>query len=254
MEYTGRNMVLLVGCPRSGTTWLSRALAKHPEVFHAQPFRPEPKFFLIDDLYANGLQYYSDRWFQVADGYKAVGEKSTNYLESPVAAERIAKDLPGVKLIFLLRDPCERAYSNYLWTKMNGLETLEFGDALRAESEREKSYSPDQRYSRPYSYYSRGLYAEMLRPYLDRFPGESILCLRCEEMDADPGKLLSQVHTYLGVLQRPDDAKDLGKVNSANLDQKPMPKDLHGELKQRFAEPNHALARLLGDRFSVWKY
>jgi len=85
------------------------------------PVTPEPKFFLVDHLYEKGLRFYSDTWFAANGDARLAGEKTTNYLESAVAADRIARDLPGRKLIFILREPADRAYSNYLWSRMNGL-------------------------------------------------------------------------------------------------------------------------------------
>src|SRR5207244_8286354 len=125
----------------------------------AKPLKPEPKFFLRDDEYAKGLEYYSKKWFEGVGSSKLAGEKSTDYLESPNAAARIARNLPHVKLIFLLREPVSRAYSNYLWSKMNGLETEEFATALRLEAERERELPERLKFTRPFSYSSRGLYA-----------------------------------------------------------------------------------------------
>ena len=133
----------------------------------ARPVKPEPKFFLVDDLYRNGLRWYADRWFAGAPLDRVAGEKSTDYLESAPAAERIARDLPAVKLVFILREPAARAYSNFLWTRMNGLETEEFATALTLEVERERTLPERCRFARPFSYFSRGLYAELLEPYLD---------------------------------------------------------------------------------------
>jgi hypothetical protein len=104
----------------------------------AKPLKPEPKFFLRDELYAKGLSHYSQAWFAGVGDDQVAGEKSTDYLESAPAAERIARDLPRVKLVFILREPVGRAYSNYLWTKMNGLETESFAAAIRLEEQRER--------------------------------------------------------------------------------------------------------------------
>ena len=135
---------IIGGAPRSGTTWLYALLDRHPDVFMARPVAPEPKFFLVDDLYEKGLQYYSDTWFSTAAAASLAGEKSTDYLESGAAAGRIARDLPGVQLIFILREPTERAYSNYLWTRTNGLEIQDFASALVAEDERERTLGLEQ--------------------------------------------------------------------------------------------------------------
>jgi len=60
---------LIAGAPRSGTTWLYHLLDRHPEVYMAKPVRPEPKFFLVDELYERGLQHYIDTWFAGSDAH-----------------------------------------------------------------------------------------------------------------------------------------------------------------------------------------
>ena len=96
-----------------------------------QPMVPEPKFFLVDELWQRGVDYYSKQWFDLLPAGRMLGEKSTNYLEAPEVAERISRVLPRVKLIFLLRNPVDRAYSNYLWSRQNGLETETFEPSAR---------------------------------------------------------------------------------------------------------------------------
>ena len=82
---------IIAGAPRSGTTWLYSLLERHPDVYVAKPVTPEPKFFLVDSLYERGLEFYSKTWFAPAPSGAMAGEKSTNYLESAPAAERIAR-------------------------------------------------------------------------------------------------------------------------------------------------------------------
>src|SRR5438874_12720259 len=103
---------LIGGAARSGTTWLYSALDRHPTGYMAKPIKHEPKLFLVDDLYRKGLAHYARTWFADVPQSHVAGEKSTDYLESAAAAERIARDLPQVRLIFILRDPVDRAYSN----------------------------------------------------------------------------------------------------------------------------------------------
>lgn len=219
----------------------------------AKPITPEPKFFLIDDLYERGLPYYSQTWFDPLPDGAVYGEKSTNYLESLTACERIAKDLPNVRLIFLLRDPVERAHSNYVWSTRNGIETETFERALELESERERNVIPKFRYSRPHAYFSRGLYAEMLRPWIARFPRKHILVLRTEDIAATPGSVATALHRFLGVADRPDLAAGLGTVNAARGDGSPqLDRRARASLAERFREPNAELARLLGPSFVTW--
>jgi hypothetical protein len=243
---------IIAGAPRSGTTWLYHLLDRHPDVYMAKPARPEPKFFLVDELYAKGLEYYVDTWFAGADAYPAAGEKSTNYLESPRAAERIEASLPKVRLVFILREPSQRAYSNWAWSRMNGMEHEDFEAALALEEERERTLDPKLRYARPHAYFSRGLYASMLQPYVDRFPAGQLLVLKFDDIVGDPGGLTARLHRFIGVEPRPGDAAGLDVINPSEKMNEPMPADAIARLRRRYAEPNRALGRLLGPDFEAW--
>ena len=243
---------LIGGAPRSGTTWLYRLLERHPDIYMATPATPEPKFFLVDHLYEKGLAHYAATWFAAAGDARVAGEKSTDYLESDVAALRIARDLPGVKLVFILREPVARAYSNYLWTRMNGLETESFAAALHLEAQRERDLPEPLKFVRPFSYFSRGLYADLLASYLNRFSREQILVLRFEDIEADPASLAVRLHRFLAVDGRPDDARGLGVINPSETDGATLEEGLRRELRARYEEPNRRLASLLGRGFDRW--
>ncbi len=235
---------IIGGAPRSGTTWLCHLLARHPDIGLAHPIAPEPKFFLIDDLYRRGMPYYAQRWFgALAQGI--VGEKSTNYLESPAAAARIARDLPQTRLIFLLRDPVERAFSNYRWSRAHGHETLDFATALAVEATRPVLHA--LRYARPFAYAGRGMYARLLRPYFTRFAPDRILLLRFE--DIGPA-LATTVHRFLGVAPRPQDTRGLAPVNGSEGEAMPAP--CRDTLARRFAVPDRDFAELAGIDVSGW--
>ena len=243
---------IIGGAPRSGTTWLYELLARHPSVYMARPVKPEPKFFLVDDLYRNGLRWYADRWFAGAPLDRVAGEKSTDYLESAPAAERIARDLPAVKLVFILREPAARAYSNFLWTRMNGLETEEFATALALEAERERTLPERWRFARPFSYFSRGLYAELLEPYLDRFPRERVLVLRFEDIQERTTEVADRLHRFLGIAPRPDDADGIGVINPSEKRGEALDEALKCDLQARYADANRRLTALLGPDFRLW--
>jgi hypothetical protein len=239
---------IIAGAPRSGTTWLYQLLDQHPQISMARPVSPEPKFFLIDELYSRGLDYYSSTWFRDLSG-RLAGEKSTNYLESPKAAERIHLHLPDVRLVFILRDPVERAYSNYLWSRRNGLETESFPAALASEPAREAELAPSLHYARPHAYFSRGLYAELLRKYFRFFGRDQILCVRFEDIRDRPGALVERLHRYLGVIPRPLDADALGVINESDPEAPPMPRECREMLGTLYREPNRQLVRLIGEDF-----
>lgn len=244
---------IIGGAARSGTTWLYEVLSRHPGIFLARPARPEPKFFLVDETYEKGLRHYGSWFAGVQDGQLA-GEKSTNYLESAVAASRIRRDLPRVKLIFILRDPVERAYSNFLWSRMNGLEDKPFPVALSLEEKRELELPKALRYARPHAYFSRGLYADLLRPYFDLFPREQLLCLKYEEIMDDPSGLIGRLHSFLDVSPRPGDAIASNIVNPSNKDAVGLPEEARNMLVAAYSAPNRRLAQLLGPGFKVWEY
>ena len=243
---------IIGGAPRSGTTWLYELLDRHPGVFMAKPLAPEPKFFLRDDEYAKGLAYYSEKWFAGADPGKMAGEKSTDYLEHAESAARIAKDLPLVKLIFILREPVSRAYSNYRWSKMNGLEKEDFATALRLEAQRERELPEKWKFTRPFSYFSRGLYADLLAPYINRFMEPQLLVVKFEDIIERPAALAETVHRFIGVAPRPGDVDGLGVINPSEQDTAGMSDDVRRELQARYAEPNRRLAQMLGPSFQLW--
>ena len=244
---------IIAGAPRSGTTWLYHLLDRHPEISMARPVRPEPKFFLVDDLYCRGMAYYAQTWFAAAGNARAVGEKSTNYLESPMAAQRIQQHLPDVKLIFMLREPVDRAFSNYCWSRMNGMESADFATALSCEAKRQQELSPQLRYARPHAYFSRGCYAELLRPYFDLFAREQILCLRYEDIFAHPAQLITRLHEFVGVTPQLADAMDLGVINASQKATHTLLPSLRSTLQDLYAEPNRQLADLLGPDFQLWE-
>ena len=243
---------IIGGAPRSGTTWLYSLLARHPDVYMAAPVTPEPKFFLVDEIYEKGLHFYAKTWFAAAGG-RCAGEKSTDYLESAPAAERIARDLPGVKLVFILREPVDRAYSNYLWTRMNGLEHEDFETALQHEERRERELPARLKFTRPFSYFSRGLYADLLAPYVERFPHEQMLIPRFEDIGSKPAALAERLQRFLGLAPRAGDFEGLGVINPSERDTNGLAPGIRDGLRARYAEPNRRLADMLGSDFEMWR-
>ena len=246
---------IIAGAPRAATTWLYTLADRHPEIGMAKPVKPEPKFFLVDALFERGLDYYAATWFDTIEAGRILGEKSTNYLESPVAAERIHRSLPQIRLVFMLRNPVERAYSNYLWTRQNGLETESFERALELEAERERNLAPELRYARPFSYFSRGLYAENLERFVRRFPPEQMLVLFQEEVALRPRLLAERFQRFVGADVMPDLAEGLGTINAATpKGAPPMAREFQAQLARRYAEPNRRLQELLGMESLPWDW
>src|SRR5262245_37213050 len=114
---------VIIGAQRCGTTYLTRLLDEHPDVEMAKPFRPEPKFFLDDGAFGRGLDHYDARFF-TDDRARVRGEKSTSYIESELAIERIASLLPDAQVVVVVRDPVSRAVSNHRFSTEHGVEHL----------------------------------------------------------------------------------------------------------------------------------
>ena len=130
----------IVGAQRAGTSYLYQLLDEHPEIEMAKPAKPEPKFFHVDTLYQHGLEYYKSFYFQEGTSVCIRGEKSTSYMESEKAAYRIAQAFPDGKILFLLRDPIERAISNYWFSVGNGFEQLSMREAFLVDESKQRDY------------------------------------------------------------------------------------------------------------------
>ena len=122
-----RPTFIIGGAPRSGTTFLCHLLDQHPDVFIMKPFIPEPKVFVTPT--SDGTREYLRRYEEglaAAGSERALGEKTSYYFEHALVPDRIASTLDSVRLLFIVREPVQRAYSNYLWSRRNGIETLSF--------------------------------------------------------------------------------------------------------------------------------
>jgi hypothetical protein len=209
---------LIIGTKRGGTTSLWKNLLLHPEVATMYP-RAEnlksPHYF--DIHWDRGERWYRSHFplsrpgRAKSDTRRAVGEASPYYLFHPFACERVASAIPDVRLLVLLRNPTDRAYSHYRERRREGTEPLSFEEALEAEAgrlagEEDKIRRDPTYYSFAHdhcSYLARGRYLEHLEPWLDTFPSSSMLILRSEDMYEDPQSVLAQAHEFLGLTPLP---------------------------------------------------
>jgi hypothetical protein len=198
---------LIVGGQRCGTTSLFRYLATHPAVVPPL-FQKGIHFF--DLHYGRGLRWYrgqfpvrsiADRRVAPAAPRAATGEASPYYVFHPLAAERIARDLPAVKLIVLLRDPVERAFSAHKQESGRGFETEPFERALdleesRLEGEVERIHADPSYVSfshQHHAYLARGRYAEQLERLFGLFGRERVLVLESADLSATPEPLCARL-------------------------------------------------------------
>ncbi len=200
---------LLIGAQKCGTEALYNALRQHPDIFMSP--NKEPFFFVMDGRppeyripspgYARWLVWEWERYlglFEGAAGQKAIGEASAIYLSSYFperTAERIRRRLPGARLIAVLRQPADRAYSAFNYYNARGLEPLgDFTEALAAEPARIRANEiPDLRHR------MNGCYFANLKPFFELFPRERIHVILYEDWEARPGAVLRETFRFLCV-------------------------------------------------------
>lgn len=208
MNAVGFPNFLIIGAARSGTSSLYEYMRQHPQIFFSD--NKEPMFFSFYqqkvDFKGPGDNLELNRKSVVdVDAYKAlfkgatdelaVGEASANYLYSKTAADNIKKFIPDVKLIAVLRNPVDRAYSSYLYTTRDGREVLPtFEDALENEEQRIAN-----NWEHIWHYKRMGYYHEQLSYYHSLFPAENILVLLQEDLKNDAENVLKKVFDFIGV-------------------------------------------------------
>jgi len=235
---------IVAGAQRCATTYIYHLLAEHPEIEMAVPLKPEPKFFLLDDLFERGLDCYEEHFFKGKANARLRGEKSTSYIESEKAARRIAEALPGAKLVFILRDPIDRAVSNYWFSVQNDVESLPMEQAFRQEEARREDYDHDRISVSPYAYLKRGRYIDYLLMYERHVPREQMIVLLYEQLVGSDAALRA-LYRALGV-DETFSPPSLGEI--VNPGEKPdtdMSAGLRAYLEEYFAAPNARLAEWL---------
>jgi hypothetical protein len=199
---------VIIGAQRGGTTSLHAYLSAHPLV--TTPTKKELHF--LTDRFERGLDWYLDQFsFSLPSG-AITGEATPYALFHPLAPERLRQTAPRAKLIALLRNPVDRAYSHYLLERSRGFEPLDFAAALDAEADRlageEAKIVNDPAYisesHKHASYLARGDYAPQLERWLAHVPREQLLILRSEDLYERPAETTSQVTAFLGIAPEVD--------------------------------------------------
>ncbi len=194
--------LFIVGAARSGTTSLWQYLKVHPEIYMPEDeLHKEPSFFsdIRKDL---TLDKYLALFERANESYKWIGEASVAYITDPLSASRIHEFDPSAKIIIMLRNPAERAYSLYNWMVQDGYEyASSFEEALKLEETRllEKQstwYKPN--YYWGYLYFRSGLYHDQVKRYLELFK-DNVLIITFEDFINDPGSSYRQVCFFLEI-------------------------------------------------------
>src|SRR5919201_2073707 len=200
---------LVIGAPKAGTTALHAVLSQHPGLFMSAV--KEPKFFLSDGPPptkggpGDALTYREHIWrrpdyealFDAAPPGTLRGESTPLYLYDRAAMRRIRETLPGAKLIVVVRDPVERAHSNWTHLWSAGLEPV--GDFVRACAEEERRIAAG--WASFWHYTGLGRYGEQLEYLFTLFPREQVLVLRYRLLVDEPAQTLNRICAFLGVEQ-----------------------------------------------------
>ncbi len=217
----------------------------------ARPVRPEPKFFLDDAYREIGLAGYEATFFDSDSDCLVRGEKSTSYIESELAAQRIHEFYPDAKILFLLREPLARAISNYRFSAENGLEGLQMAEALEAEAGRRQDYDPSQVSTSPFAYLQRGHYIEYLEMYERVFPRESLHVMLHEDLIGGP-RTIAELYAFLGVADDFAPPNVDAVINATSGLPGELDADHEGRLRASFQASNDRLAERFGLDLSVW--
>lgn len=193
---------LIIGAQKCGTTYLYEKLVEHPQVLSA--LTKEVHFF--DNAYHEGEAWYRGH-FPGKGGDDITGEASPYYIVHPHAARRVRDTAPNAKLILLLRNPVNRAYSHYHHEARLGFEPLTFAEALAQEEKRlsgevEKMLKDERYYSyahQHYAYRLKGLYADQLKGWFNLFPQAQLLVLKSETFYQNTPAVMRQVTDFLGI-------------------------------------------------------
>jgi hypothetical protein len=235
---------LIIGAQRSGTTALYNYLSQHPDII--LPYRKEIHYF--SHYYSRGIFWYRAHFLITQKG-QITGEASPYYLFHPLAPVRVKKVLPHVKIIIILRNPTERAYSHYWHEVRYSFEKLSFRQAIAKETgrltgEEEKIKKEKNYYSFAhdhYSYLSRGVYVKQIKRWRKFFSPQQMLILNYLDLRIKPQAVLDKVFVFLGLKPQP-----IEPIKPPAPSYPPLESELKQYLDNYFKSLNQELFEYLG--------
>ena len=238
---------ILAGAQKSGTTALHYFLEKHRRITMGD--QQEIHFFDDEEIFSRPPDYDKlHSHYPPASPSAIAGDCTPIYLYWPPAAQRIHEYNPAIKLLALLRNPIERAFSHWNMLRFKKWEPLDFLDALQEEKKRiAQSLSFE---ARQFSYVDRGFYTKQLERFFSLFPREQFKIIKFEDFRNKQRETLDSIFQFLGVQPR-------GFIRSKDRNVVPyereMTPDERKQLYQIFADEISTLERLLGWDCSDWK-
>ena len=184
----------MVGCQRCGTSWTDAALREHPQVFLPQ----KKQSYFFDRNYDKGIEWYLENFTQVTEQDVAVGEIATGYC-LPHAIPLMARHFPDVKLIMVMRNPIDRAYSNFqIRQTEEGWKSFEH--AIEGDSD----------------LLTRGQYIDQIDELLNHYKKEQLLCMLYDDLHVDDRRYLRTILEFIGV-ESEVDSKLFGQRKNAAM-------------------------------------
>jgi len=247
--------LIVIGVVRGGTTSLYHYLSQHPCI--AKSAYDELGFF--DSNFHLGLNWYRSLFPTTFEknrikskyGHFMTYDVTPFYIYNPHVAQRILDVLPHVKIISILRNPVDRAYSNYYLGVRSGDEKRTFENTIDSDLKLIQEHENDSKNDNYFeqiigkSYLARGFYAEQLQLWMDKFPKEQLLVISSEDLASKTADTLTTIFDFLGLPNHK--IKDLTKRNEAKYP--PMNPDTRKTLVEYFKPHNEKLYSLLGRRF-----
>jgi len=243
---------IIIGAQKCGTSSLHYYLSQHPHVKMSVP--KEIHFF--DQNFTKSIWWYKSHFPFKLDKRKSIcGEATPYYFFHPLVPKRIYKLCPKVKLILLLRNPVDRAYSHYIMQKIKGIENCQtFEEAIaieefRIKDDKEKILK-DRLYKeynfQKFSYLERGKYFDQLKRWLKYFSVDQILIIKSEDFFSEPNCELAKIYNFLSIEEIYP--KDLSIINSNEYDE--ISRELRERLNIFFKEVNKDLIEILGEKYT----
>lgn len=239
---------VIIGAQKSGTTSLFDYLSLHPQI--VPPAKKEINYY--SHAYRKPYFWYKAHFPLNTDKRFLTGEASPYYLDHPCTPERIFKRSPGIKVVAILRNPIDRAYSHYQHCVRRNMESLSFAEAIlsenrRIEGEEEKLLLENNYNSFSYTYFgyaNRGLYGKHLKKWQKFFKKENIHIIIFEDLIKNPPEVLSSLCDFLGI-ENIDSLNKKFPLHNIGGYSREIPKDISSYLEEKFREDNIELSNML---------
>lgn len=270
---------LVCGAMKAGSTSLFHYLNQHPQISMYK--KKEVHFFDDDNNFKKGLDWYK-KHFNDKKENTICGEVTPGYMLLEKVPQRIKEFLPNIKLVFVVRNPIERAWSHYQHMVRRGLEDKEFLDALILEEERT---AISEKELRKFSYAERGMYAKQLRRYIDIFNEDQIKIILLDDLRHNTLKIMNEIFVFLNVKEIFSEDMFSFRYNKAKISKNPVltrrikqsflnripgfyklydkltlvsgnaeiPENARDYLQNLFQKPNEELSILINRNLNTWK-